>query len=1098
MVRLRVLGPVEATGPAGPIDLGGPRQRAVLALLLTRHGEAVSTDQLIDAVWRGDPPRKATTSLQTYVSNLRRLLEPDRPPHAPARLLVSVASGYRLRLPADAVDAWQFEAAVTAAHTAEPAAAWTLLTEALGWWAGPAYAEFADEQWAVAEAARLDGLRLSAREALAGAALRTGRTGEAVASAEALTHEHPLREEGWRLLAAGLWAAGRRADALAALRRCREVMRTELGLDLSPELADLETAILTEQPASPRERLGGGSARPRRPARHDRRLRGRDRELSSLFSLRDRAVEGAGGALVIRGEAGIGKTALIEQVSAAATGMRVLRATGAEFEVALPYAALFQLLGPLTEHGDRLPGPQRQALDVAAGRREGTRPDPAMVGMATLTLLTEHARDRPLLGLVDDAQWLDPASAQALAFAGRRLGGVPVLLLFGVREPAGGTELAALPSMPLSELADQDARSLLGDALHGPLDQRVAGRILAESRGNPLALLELARSDGPATPAGGLGRPAARGASEELFHAGLAALPDRTRLLLVVAAAEPLGDPTLLWSAAGALGLPAEALTPAEDAGLLSVDLRVRFRHPLVRSAAYHSAPASVRRQAHRALAEATDSTADPDRHAWHRALAATGTDEALAAQLAISAERVRTRGGLSAAAAFLEHAARLTADPHRRRERILTAATDRLESGAPAEAVRLLAAVDPAGADAVARARMELVRGRAAFARHRGRDAVAPLRRAAALLEPLNPALAREVHLDALTAATAAGALGGVPLAEAVGFARTAVRPSGAPTTADLLLDGLVAVLDGEHARGLGLLRRAVARSTDDDWPPRVKFAAAVMWELWDLGTCEAVLDRQIERARTVGNLTRLPDAFATMAGVYLRQGRFREAASVLEQGADLAGITGGAPGYPHLALAAWSGDPRTAAMFDATVADATARGEGLFVAYAHFALAVHHNSRGDHPAAVAAATYADQHLDFGFRGIALRELVEAAARSGDRATAEAAYARLRVRTRAAGTDFAAGVEACCAALIHLGDDTETHFETALEALGRSGMRADRARAELLYGEWLRREGRRAGARRHLHTAHATLLEIGAAGFARRAAREIAAGNLA
>ncbi|MEU8239411.1 BTAD domain-containing putative transcriptional regulator [Actinoplanes missouriensis] len=1094
MMRLRVLGPVEATGASGPIDLGGPRQRAVLALLATRHGEIVSTDHLIDALWRGEPPRKATTSLQTYVSNLRRLLEPHRPPHAPAQLLVSAAPGYRLRLPADAVDAWQFEAAVTAARTAEPAAAWSLLTEALGWWTGPAYAQFADEQWALAEAARLESLRLSAREALADAALLTGRTSDAVTTAEALTRDHPLREEGWRLLAAGLCASGRRAEALTAIRDNREIMRTELGLDPSPRMAALETAILTERPDTPHERRDAGSAQPRTPIRHDRRLRGRARELSSLLSLRERAVDGAGGALVIRGPAGIGKTAVIDQVSAAATDMRVLRATGVEFEVALPYAGLLQLISPLTAHYDRLPGPQRQAIDVAAGRRDGDRPDPAMVGMATLTLLTEHAHDRPLLGLIDDAQWLDPASAQALSFAARRLSAEPVLLLFGVRDTVDGTELPALPSMTLSELTDDDARSLLRDALHGPMEQQVADRILAESRGNPLTLLELSRNSGATTLAGGFGRPASSGASEELFHADLATLPDPTRLLLVIAAAEPLGDPALLWSAARTLGVPTDALAPAEDAGLLTVELRVRFRHPLVRSAAYHGAVTSVRRQVHRALAEATDPTADPDRHAWHRALALTGTDETLAAQLAISAQRVRTRGGLAAAAAFLEHAARLTPDPQRRRERILTAATDRLEAGAPADAVQLLTTVDPAGIDAVSQARMELLRGRAAFAQQRGRDAAAPLRRAAALLEPLNPAVARQVHLDALTAATAVGELGGVALDEAISFARTAVHPSDPPTTADLLLDGMVAVLGGDHDNGLGLLRRAVAQSTDDDWPPRVKFAAAVMWELWDLGACEGILDRQIERARAVGNLTRLPDAFATMAGVYLRQGRFPEAASVLEQGAELAEITGSAPGYPHLALAAWSGDPRTVAMFDATVADATARGEGLFVAYAHFALAVHHNSRADYQAAVDAAVFADRHLDFGFRGIALRELVEAAARAGDPKTAEAAYERLRRRTRAAGTDFAAGVEACCAALIGLGDDTETHFMTALEALGRSGMHADRARAELLYGEWLRREGRRSDARRRLQAAHTALLDMGAEGFARRAARELAA----
>ncbi|BAL93157.1 putative SARP-family transcriptional regulator [Actinoplanes missouriensis 431] len=1055
MVRLRVLGTIEAIVDGRPVDLGGPRQRAVLAILLTRRGGVVSTEQLLEWTWGGEPPGKAITSLQAYISNLRRVLEPDRAPHAPAQFLVRSAPGYALRLPADAVDAWRFESVISAAHTAEPEAAWQMLTEALGWWAGPAYGPFRDEPWAIAEAARLDGLHLTAREALIEAASATGRFAEAVAAAELLTPGHPLREESRRLLAAGPSRTSRRH-----------------GEPLSD---------------------GSGPTAAEVTVRRNRHLRGRDRELTALTEMRTRALGGVGGALVVRGTAGIGKTSLIEQVVASAAGLRVLRATGVEFEVGLPYSGLLQLLSPLTGGYDSLPVPQRHALEVAAGRREGARPDLALVAMATLTLLSAHAQDGPLLAVIDDAQWLDQSSARVLAFVGRRLATEPIMLLFGVREPAASNDLAALPALPVGEIADADARLLLADALPVPLEDRVAARILAESRGNPLTLLELARTAGPHMLAGGFDRPVSGGASEELFRADLAGLPEATRLLLLVAAAEPLGDPGLLWSAARVLGLAPEELTPAEDGGLVSVDLQVRFRHPLVRSAAYHSASVSDRRRAHLALAEATDPAADPDRHVWHRALAATGTDEPLAAELALAAQRVRARGGVAAAAVFLEHAARLTPDPWQRRERVLTAATDRLESGAPAEAQRLLSTVD-AGGHAATQARMELLRGRIAFAQLRGKDAAEPLRRAAELLEPLNPGLAREVHLDALTAATAIGALGGVSLREAVRFARGAVRPTGPATTADLLLDGLIAVLGGDHPAGLDLFRQAVARSTDDDWPSRLKFAAAVMWELWDLTSYERLLDRQIARARAVGNLTRLPDALDTMAGVYLRQGRFAEAASVLEQAGELAGIAGTAPGYPQLVLAAWTGDPGTVALFDAAVANATARGEGLFVGYAHYALAGYHNGRGDYAAAARAAAFADRHLDFGFRGIALRELVEAAARAGDRTTAEQACERLRIRTGPAGTDFASGTQALCAALTTTGDDADTEFRVALEALGRSGLRADHARAELLYGEWLRREGRRTDARGHLRSAHAALLEMGADGFARRAAREMAA----
>jgi len=824
-------------------------------------------------------------------------------------------------------------------------------------------------------------------------------------------------------------------------------------------------------------------------------LHGRQREIHALDELLSGLARGRGGALVVRGEAGIGKTALLDRAVDGALRMRLLRATGVEFEMGLPFSGLHQLLWPLLSRLGDLPVPQRQALEVAFGQREGAAPDRVMIGMATLTLLSESAQQRPVLCVVDDAQWLDPASAYALAFAGRRLDAEPVVMLLALREPVRVRDLEPLPSLHLDGLPDADARALLAAVLHVPLDEKVRDRVVSESRGNPLALLELARAAGLGTLAGGFGVPVhGGGAIEDLYRERIMELPADTRRLLVVAAAEPLGDPVLLWGAARQLGIDVEAAGPAEDADLVEIDVRVRFRHPLVRSAAYRSASVSQRRVAHGALAAVTDPGTDPDRRSWHRALAATGPDEGLAAELVDCAVRVQTRGGLAAAAAFLEHAVALTPGPAERLARLLLAAEAKLVAGAPQDALGLLDSVDEAVLGPLQLAQVETLKGRIAFAVQRGMDAPAPLLRAAKRMEALNPALARAIHLDALVAVILVGSLGGVAPRHAAQAARDAVRPVGAPTGVDLLLDGLALLLTGDRREGVALLQRALSEASDDTWTRRIQLAAAMAWEVWDLDSYIRILNQQIQQARQIGSLISLPEALSTLAAAYLRRGDFRVAASMLEQARALVAVTGTAPSYPHLTLAAWSGDPGTDELVEEAIKDGTARGEGLFVAYAHFALALYRNGRGDYSAALAAAQFADAHIDVIFKGVALRELIEAAARTGDREAAEAAVAQLQELTSAAGTDFARGTQEVCAALVTDSAEAEHHFLAGLEALHRSGCLADHARAQLLYGEWLRREGRRTDARRHLREAHTALAEMGAEGFAQRAARELSA----
>jgi DNA-binding CsgD family transcriptional regulator len=833
-------------------------------------------------------------------------------------------------------------------------------------------------------------------------------------------------------------------------------------------------------------------------------------ERAALSGLLDAARAGRSGVLVMRGEPGIGKTALLDWAVESAADLRVARVAGVESEMELAFAALQQLCAPMLDKLAGLPDPQREALGVAFGLNTGPAPDRFLVGLAALSLLSEAAEQQPLLCVVDDAHWLDRASAQVLAFVARRLLAEPVALVFAARE-AGG-ELRGLPELLVGGLGEGDARELLGSVLGGPLDERVRDRIVAETRGNPLALLELPRGVTPADLAGGFGlpgvpglpgSPGSSGQIEESFRRRLEALPAATQLLMLVAAAEPAGEPALVWRAAQRLGIGAEAVAPAADAGLLTIGERVIFRHPLVRSAAYRAASPADRRAAHRALAGATDPQADPDRRAWHRAQATLGPDEDVACELERSASRAQARGGLAAAAAFLERSAALTLDPARRAERALAAAQATYQAGAFDATLALLGTAEAGPPDPLRRARADRLRGQIAFSSSRGSDAPPLLLKAARQFEPLDPRLARETYLEALIAAILAGrlALGG-GVREAAEAARAAPPPPGPARGPDLLLDGLALLVTEGYPAGAPVLRQAVSafRGTDVSAEEGLRWlwlASYAAGSVWDYPSWDVLSGRQVTLAHDAGALIALPIALSTHAGVHLFAGEFAEAASLVAQAESVAEATGSslAP-YGVLALAVFRGqEARAAQLIQTATDDAGRRGEGGGLSSVQWAAAVLGNSLGRYQEALAAAQQASEDSPaVRFAGWALVELVEAAVRSGVPGRAAGALQRLSGMARACPTDWALGAEARSRALVSDGQDAESLYREAIDRFGRAGLRVDLARARLLYGEWLRRQRRRRDARDQLATAYEIFDSVGAAAFAGRARIELRA----
>lgn len=831
---------------------------------------------------------------------------------------------------------------------------------------------------------------------------------------------------------------------------------------------------------------------------------GRRRETFRLDALISAAGQGEGGALVLRGEPGIGKSALLDHTRRAASGFRVMQASGAEFEMELPFAALHQLCAPVLGHRAGLPAPHRKALEIAFGLDTGT-PDPLLVGIATLGLLAETAAEQPLLCVVDDAQWLDHASAKALAFLARRVAAEPVAVVFAVRdpspEPARSPELDELPALTVEGLPEPDARALLGAELHAPLDEQVRDRILAEARGNPLALLELPRGAGPGGLAGGFALPVTSppaGRIERSFQDRLERLPAGARLLLSVAAADPVGDPGLLWRAAGSLGIGAEGAEAAAASGLIEFGIRIRFCHPLARSVAYRSAEPEERRLAHQALASATDPAADPDRVAWHHAQAGTGPDEEIAAELDASAARAQSRGGVAATAAFLERAAALSADPARRVDRLLAAAQAKLAVGDFDRTAELLAAATTATAmtgtamtatattgtamTGTARqlAQADLLRGRLSFVRHRGADAIACLLGAARRLTQVDPAWSRACYLDAIEMGILTGGLDAV-------VREAAAAPAAGPAGSVALLEALVSLVTDGPREAVPALRPLVSDTGHEEWTRRPSLASLLAVEVWDFDAYLGIGHRIVELGRRSGSFFTLPIGLAMAATANVHAGDFGAAVEMISEGAAIAEATGASPlFYPRIHLAALRGRRREAVeLFDAVLAAGP-----LMSISVHWGTAVLNNGLADYPAAFAAARQAVASGDLATAGLALPELIEAALRCGEHEPAASALRALTERTRAGGA-WGLGVQAYTRALV-TGD--EPSFQEAIDRLDGTRAVVYQARAHLLYGEWLRRQGRRREARERLRHAHCLFSDIGMEAFAARAAGELRA----
>jgi DNA-binding CsgD family transcriptional regulator len=834
-------------------------------------------------------------------------------------------------------------------------------------------------------------------------------------------------------------------------------------------------------------------------------LRGRTDECAFLDEFVAAIRRGESRSLVVRGEAGIGKTALLDYLIASASELKVARAVGVESEMELAYASLHRLCAPLLDRLQSLPAPQRQALEIVFGMSDGPAPDRFLVGLGVLSLVSEVAGERPLLCVVDDAQWLDQASALTLAFVARRLLAEPVGIVFAAREP--GEEFQHLPVLEVRGLRNGDARAVLSSAVRFRLDERVRDRIIAETRGNPLALLELPRGLTEMQLAGGFGLVEAQtlpGRIEESFVRRLEPLPEDTRRLLLLAAVEPLGDPLLLWRAAEDLGIEKAAADSACAAGLVEIGERVTFRHPLVRSAVYGSALAPERRTVHSALAAATDRTDDPDRRAWHLAAAAPGPDEQVAQELVRSADRAQARGGLAAAAAFLKRAVALTGDPERRADRALAAAEASLQAGVFDAAHGLLTTAEVGPLDELQQARVELLRGQMALLSTFGGNAPALLLRAARRLERLDISLARDTYLDAWGAALLAGGRSTRgDLLEVSRAARSAPRPGGVPRPSDLLLEGLATLVTDGGAAAAALLETATRTFADDE----VSVEGALRWgwltvvpcyALWDEENTYAICNQQLRAVRHAGALSRLPLDLGTLSLLSVRCGEFARAEEAIAEEAALhqAAGTRRAPNDAMTLLAFRGREAEARAMIESVKNEAAALGYGVAVQVAGWVFAVMCNGLGRYHEALAAAQDASNE---GLELVAVSawasvELLEAAVRSAHAEIAGTALEQIVASTAFCRTDSAHGILARSRALVSEGDAADALYRESIDRLSRTRLRPDLARAHLLYGEWLRREGRRVDAREQLRTAHEMLLAIGMEAFAERARKELLA----
>jgi DNA-binding CsgD family transcriptional regulator len=835
----------------------------------------------------------------------------------------------------------------------------------------------------------------------------------------------------------------------------------------------------------------------------------RQAERDTLDRLVQAVRAGESQALVLYGEPGVGKTALLDYLADRAVDCLLVHTAGIESDMELAFAGLHQLCAKLLSELPALPERQGDALRIVFGMSSGLPPDQFLVGLAVLGLLAHAAERQPLVCVVDDEQWLDHASAQVLGFVARRLVAESVGVVFAARSPT--SHLVGLPHLSVQGLRTADAQALLDAALTAPLDSRVRDQLVAETRGNPLALLEWPRAMTQQW-AGGFGLPAAvrlPGGVEEGFRQRLEILPESTRRLLLIAAADPLGDAGLVWRAAARLGIEAQAAGPAVDDGLVQFGTRVLFRHSLVRSVVYASATVQDRQQVHDALARVTDVHGDPDRHAWHIAQGAAGPDEKVAAELESSAGRAQARGGLAAAAAFLERATTLTLDPERRVTRALAAASAQVQAGAFDAAQDLLSIANALAPSDFQQARIDLIQAELAFATSRGRDAPRLLLKAAQRLEQIAPEIARSTYLQAMTAAFFADEMTrseiGLEIASAVA---DGAPSSGTPSATELLLNGFAAHYTEGSAAGAPILRRALEQ-VGTGMPPEKEVREHLLLgtlarHLWDHDRWQLLSDRYIELARSLGALSELPPALTSKVVWLALAGELSAAAALNEELQAVMEAIGSSFGpYAALAVAAMRG--RLVDVTDVIAAargDLSQRGELHGIAFADWASAMVNNGAGNYQAAMAAALPSRHRTGAsslpsrvsGLRGLRVVEFIEAAVHCGRTDIASDAIRKLAEVTSASGTDWACGVEARCRALISQGEAAEDHFRKSIERLSRTLLRPDLARAHLLYGEWLRRERRRTDARAELRVARDMFEEIGMEGFVQRAQRELQA----
>jgi DNA-binding CsgD family transcriptional regulator len=832
------------------------------------------------------------------------------------------------------------------------------------------------------------------------------------------------------------------------------------------------------------------------------RLLGRRRECVKLDQLVADVVT-AGRVLVLRGDAGAGKTALLRYLSGQVRGWRVISTVGVESEMELAYGGLHQLCAPVLDLREQLPAPQRDALEAVFGLSAPSAADRFLVGLATLALLAEAAKRQPLICIVDDAHCLDHASAQVLAIVARRLKAERIALVCAARSGIGDRVLAGLPVMKVGGLGDSDARALLLDNMIGPMDPKVCDQIIVESHGNPLALLELPRSRSVASLAGGFGLPDVRPVADKIeqsYARRLLLLPSETRMLLLAAAAEPLGDPTLLQRCLRTLGIDPIAAEAAADAGLLRIRGRVEFAHPLARSAAYRAAVAYDRQRVHRALAEATNPDLDPDRRAWHLARATSEPDDDIAAELERSAGRAQSRGGLAAAAAFLTRASELMGDPARRADLALAAAQVHLNAGEVTAARGILDKFPTVAVDDLQRARIEQFRGQIDAAATPGREAPLRLLQAAKRIESLDLPLARETYLHAWWAAVLAGqfAAPGGDLT-AVSAAALSIPPAVDPRPCDLLLDGLARFVTEGRAAAASSLRMAInLYRTDqvsaDDWTRWGRGATTAAFALWDVDSWAELSSRQVAVARASGALASLVLALNFHINVTAYCGEFEAATALVAELDTIKELTGIqiAP-YGAKVLAAYEGcGAEQAPHVSATGNDLVERGEGHGLHMANWATAILNNGLGRYAAASAAAREVAFKSAFNAPH-ALSELIEAEVRLENSEAADAALQRLLTLTLT-GSNWSAGIEARGRALVSGGEVAEQWYSESIACLARTPLRPEQARSHLLYGEWLRREGRPDDARRELTNAYEMLTAIGMTGYAERCREELLA----